>query len=503
MRILVTGGTGVIGKPVIDRLIQRGHSVRLLSRNAERDAGLWPERVEPYSGSVSDAGLVRGAAEGCDAVLHIAGIVAEEPPAVTFQEVNVEGTRRLLEEAQRAGAARFVYVSSLGASHGASDYHCSKREAEELVRGFQGSWLVLRPGKVYGPGDDVISTLLAMVRTLPAIPTVGWGKQPFQPIWMDDLAQCLVAAAEAEEPAGVTLELAGSEVTTTAEVLEILGEITGRSPPRLPLPASVIGAGSSLAESLGFQPGINDDVLTMLAEENVIEGEENALVTVFNVSPTPLRDGLRRLADELPERLPSEGVGPLYRHRYWADIRGGRLDADALFTLVCDHFGELAPEPLLEVDAEGRGEVALRPGATLTLSVPLRGTIQVRVEEVRDRAATSVTLAGHPLSGMIRFLVRELTAHDGGPQPLRFEVRSYFRGSNVADRAVMATVGRPLQETTWRSLVEAVVQRSGGEAVEGVQTSHGRLSEDEAEHVERWVEGLVMRRQREEADQRA
>src|SRR5690606_37962479 len=237
MRILVTGGTGVIGKPVIDRLIQRGHSVRLLSRNAERDAGLWPERVEPYSGSVSDAGLVRGAAEGCDAVLHIAGIVAEESPAVTFQEVNVEGTRRLLEEAQRAGAARYVYVSSLGASHGASDYHCSKREAEELVRGFQGSWLVLRPGKVYGPGDDVISTLLAMVRTLPAIPTVGWGKQPFQPIWMDDLAQCLVAAAEAEEPAGVTLELAGSEVTTTAEVLEILGEITGRSPPRLPLPA--------------------------------------------------------------------------------------------------------------------------------------------------------------------------------------------------------------------------------------------------------------------------
>src|SRR5688500_11733885 len=133
MRVLVTGGTGVVGKPAVDKLLERGHTVRLLSRNADRDARLWESGVEPFAGSVGDDESVRGAAAGCDAVLHIAGIVAENPPEVTFDEVNVQGTRRLLAEAERAGVRRFVYLSSLGADRGTSDYHRSKRAAEVLV----------------------------------------------------------------------------------------------------------------------------------------------------------------------------------------------------------------------------------------------------------------------------------------------------------------------------------------------------------------------------------
>jgi Domain of unknown function (DUF1990) len=121
----------------------------------------------------------------------------------------------------------------------------------------------------------------------------------------------------------------------------------------------------------------------------------------------------------------------------------------------------------------------------------------VRVEEVRDRSATSVTLAGHPLSGVIRFLVRERPSGSVGPPPLRFEIRSYFRGSNVADGLLVSTVGRPLQDATWQRVVEAVVQRSGGRAPDGVRTDQRVLSSEEAEHVERWVEELVRRHRRE------
>jgi nucleoside-diphosphate-sugar epimerase len=495
MRILVTGGTGVIGRPTVDRLVERGHIVRLLSRQAERDAGLWAEGVEAHPGSVTDPGRVLHAADRCDVVLHIAGIVAEDPPELTFALVNVEGTRRLLEEARRAGVPRFVYVSSLGADRGRSDYHTSKREAEALVRQFDGDWLILRPGNVYGPGDEVISTLLEMVRTLPAIPTVGMGDQPFQPIFADDLAECLVAAVVRGTPSRVALELAGNEVTSTVGILEILSDITGKDPPRIPLPSMLVERGVEVAGALGVDLPISQDVLTMLAEENVLDpGTPNALTDVFGVQPTPLRVGLERLADALPERLPSEGVGPLYRHRYWADIRASQLDADALFRVVCQEFGALAPEGLLRVDVEGRGSTCLEPGATLTLEIPLRGTIQVRVAEVQDRAATSVTLAGHPLSGVIRFLVREPVSRDG-PPGLRFEVRSYFRGSNFADGAVMATVGRPLQDATWRGMVEAVVRRSGGEATGGVHSDQHTLSAEEAAHVESWVDALVLRQQ--------
>lgn len=493
MRVLMTGGTGVIGSPVVSGLLERGHTVRLFSRGAERDAQAFAGRVEIHPGSISDGDAVRGAAEECDAVLHIAGIVSEDPPEITFRKVNVEGTANLLREAERAGVTRFIYISSLGADRGASDYHRSKHEAEGLVQAFPGSWLILRPGNVYGPGDAVISTLLQMVRVLPAIPTIGAGDDPFQPIYASDLASAIIAALEEPGFERQILELAGAEVTTMNGLLEVMAEITGKDPPRFPLPNKVLEAGAVLAGSLGIDLPISHDVLTMLQEENVIgSGGRNALIDLFGIQPTPLRIGLERLAEALPERLPSQGVGSLDRHRYWADIRGARMQADELFSIVCREFGQLAPEQLLRVDPEGRGSADLVEGETLALAIPLRGTIQVRVEEVAERAATSVTLEGHPLSGMIRFLVRE-------PEPgtLRFEVRSYFRGSNQIDRAIMSSVGGALQGATWRSMVEAVVARSGGQIVDGVHADQQPLSDEEARHVENWVEELVLRRKRE------
>src|SRR5215211_1794919 len=115
MHILVTGGSGVVGVGAVTELLRRGHSVRLLARHAREDSRQWPSGVTPVVGDVADAASIRGAADGCDAVLHVAGIVEESPPKVTFQRVNVDGTANMCAEAERAGARRFVFVSSLGA----------------------------------------------------------------------------------------------------------------------------------------------------------------------------------------------------------------------------------------------------------------------------------------------------------------------------------------------------------------------------------------------------
>src|SRR6185436_17517102 len=130
MRILVTGGSGVVGVGTVTELVRRGHDVRLLARHARDDVRQWSTGVTPLVGDISEPTSIAGAADGCDAVLHVAGIVEESPPDVTFHRVNVDGTRNILAEAQRAGVRRFVYVSSLGAAEGKSDYHRSKREAE-------------------------------------------------------------------------------------------------------------------------------------------------------------------------------------------------------------------------------------------------------------------------------------------------------------------------------------------------------------------------------------
>jgi uncharacterized protein YbjT (DUF2867 family) len=495
MKVLVTGGTGVVGKAAVDHLLRRGHTVRLLSRHAEDDVRQWAEGVEPRTGDVGDPASIRGAADGCDAVLHVAGIVAESPPEVTFEKVNVEGTRNLVAEARRAGAGRFVYVSSLGAERGSSDYHRSKKAAEDVVRAEAGGgWLVCRPGNVYGPGDEVISLLLKMVRTFPAVPVVGTGDHPFQPMWVEDLGEALARAVEGEGGSGATLDMAGPELTTMSGLLDLLEEVTGRDPVRVPVPEWLARSGSGAADALGVQLPVNADQVTMLLEGNVIPpGGTNALTEVFGVTPTPLREGVRRLADALPERLPSDGTGDLQRQRYWADIRGGRLGAAEVLQMVRTDFDGLTPEGLVEAGAEPGTRKPLEKGETLTLAIPLRGTIQVRVEDVTENAITCVTLEGHPLSGAIRFMAEE---RDG---LVHFEVRSYTRASDLVDRVGMAMGGQAAQKATWTGMVEEVVRRSGGEAVDGVQSETEELSEEQAHGVEEWVEELVMRRRRDEA----
>ncbi|MBW3627908.1 MAG: DUF1990 family protein [Gemmatimonadetes bacterium] len=493
MRVLVTGGTGVVGKPAVDHLLGRGHTVRLLSRHAERDAKQWPERVEPFQATVGDRASMAGAADGCEAVLHIAGIVAETPPEVTFQRINVDGTRYLVEEAQRAGVKRFVHVSSLGADRGESDYHRSKLAGEQVARTFQRDWLILRPGNVYGPGDEVISLLLKMVRALPAVPVVGTGSQPFQPVWADDVGQALALSVEKGAPGEVYL-LAGPEQTSMSELLDMLAEVTGKRPHRIPIPNAIASFGSRLMESAGIDlVPVNSDQIKMLEEENVIPpGEENALITVFGVQPTPLSKGLALLADSLPEQLPSEGVGEMLRQRYWADIQGSGMTAEQLMEVLRREFSTLTPDGTLQVGTEPGSNTNLDPGATITLDIPLRGTMQVRIEEVTPDTLTMATLGGHHLAGVIRFQTRE---HEGGR--LRFEIVSYTRAANWLDWIGRTTVGRPLQHATWQATVQAVVDRSGGQAPEGVQTEETTLPE--TERIERWAEDLVMARKRGEA----
>ena len=293
MRVLVTGGSGLIGRPTVDRLLEHGHSVRLFSRDAERDATRWPSGVEPLAGSITRDEDVRGAAEGCDAVLHLVGIASESGPECTFGSVNVEGTRRVVEEAARAGVRRLIYLSSLGADQGSTEYQRSKFAAEGLVSRWEGNWLICRPGNVYGPGDKMISVLLKLVRTLPAIPTIRAGDQPFQPIWVGDLAEACARAIEREEPVREALELAGPEQITPNQLVRLIGEVIQKKVVTFPVPDWTALAGSEALARFGIDLHFGRDQITMLREGNVIPPDGgNALTEVFGVQPTPVRDGL-------------------------------------------------------------------------------------------------------------------------------------------------------------------------------------------------------------------
>jgi hypothetical protein len=320
---------------------------------------------------------------------------------------------------------------------------------------------------------------------------IGTGEDRFQPIWVEDLAAVLSQCVHRTDLHGRVLEIAGEEKTCLNDLLDRMAEITGRTPARIPIPAFLASAGATVAGLLGAKLPINESQLMMLSEGNVIETPgANALISVFHIKPTSLDSGLRKLADALPEQTPDKGVGMLKRKRFWMDIAGSSLAPEELFSRFRLRFGELTP--FVNVHAEPGTPAILGKGTTLTMALPGRGNVQVRVEQLMPKSATLVTLVGHPLAGAIHFLA------DRQGDLVRFEVQVYDRPANLADWLMMRAVGDGVQERTWQSLVQAMVMESGGATTTAIQQEETVLDEDTAERVEEWVKELVVERKRAE-----
>ncbi|MBA3670874.1 MAG: NAD-dependent epimerase/dehydratase family protein [Gemmatimonadaceae bacterium] len=494
---MVTGGTGVVGRGTVTELVARGHSVVLVSRHAHEDARQWPEGVTPHAGDVADEPSLAGAAMGCDAVLHLAAIV-EESAEATFQQVNVEGTRHVVREASRAGVARFVHVSSLGAPDGASAYHRSKAAGETVVASeFRGAWTICRPGNVYGPGDEQISVFLRLVRgPTPIVPLIGSGDQQFQPVWWEDVARALADVVEREDLAGRALDLAGAERTSQNDLLRRFSTITGRNLHGVAVPEFLATLGARVVSTIGWDVHFTDDQLAMLREGNVIsDGGTNDLVDTLGITPTPLDTGLRQLAELQPEQLPGDGVGSLTRKRFWADITGSPLGAEQLFAVFRTHFNEVTAV-FVEVAAEPGSEAGMREGGSLTLSLPMRGHVQVRAAGLEECGVTLLTLQGHPLAGAVRFGTEARGA------AVRFQVEVFDRAATVIDLVAMRTLGDRLQAHTWSNVVERMIELSEGAAPDGVHDASESLSETDAEAVHRWLEEMTLQQKRTENAER-
>ncbi|HSK17826.1 MAG TPA: DUF1990 family protein [Longimicrobiales bacterium] len=496
MKILVTGGTGVVGTATLTELIGRGHQVRLLSRGADEAHEEWESSVEPFAGDIGDPESIHGAAEGCAAVIHITGIVNESPPEATFERINVHGTENVIREAERAGVRRFIFVSSLGAERGDSDYHRSKLAGEAIVRASSLSWTIARIGAVMGTGDETVSVLLRMVRTLPAVPTIGSGDQQFQPMWHEDLAWALAECLERDDVSGRTLRLAGPDVVTVSEVLDLFSAITDRSPLRIPLPSFIARAGSSVAAAAGVDTPVSAATVQMLLEGNYLRADEpNDLTGLLGARPLPTRNRLVELVDDLPEQTPDEGVGRLQRRRFRVDIHGSGISARELLQRFADGFADIVP---FEAAAEPGTPTRLRESATLTLELPARGHVQVRVESIDEQSITLATIEGHPLAGIVRFRFQD---RDNGS--IRFTIDVVERPATRLDQISMAIIGTAAQTRTWKQTAENVASAAGGTTPDDIDEESWDLDEESAEPLEEWITGLVQRRKRESENRSA
>jgi len=245
--ILLTGATGTVGTPLLRRLTAAGEPVRCLVREPRR---LGPERVRVQIalGDLGNPASFRNAMRGVDTVVHLAAAIRDQPGG-SIEELDAVATLRLVRAAERAGVKRFFFFSAIGASlHSPARFFRAKALAEQALAEADLETTVFAPSIVYSPGDPWI-TLLDRLTRLPVAPVSGAGDARYQPIWADDVADCVVAALR--NPNGNRrYELAGPEALTYDGIVKTALRAFGRRRRLLHVPLPVVRASLRVAEAL-------------------------------------------------------------------------------------------------------------------------------------------------------------------------------------------------------------------------------------------------------------
>jgi nucleoside-diphosphate-sugar epimerase len=270
-RVLITGATGFIGSRLARSFAGAATQVVALGlTNTEAERQRWEmlsgvDRIDLREVSVTEPDALRDAMAGVDAVFHLAAAQHEAGmPYAHFQQVNVEGTRHVFEAALAAGVRRVVHASTIGVYQpqalvtlatplGSSNhYGQTKLEAERMIEAEYRDRIqtvVIRISETYGPHDN---RLLKMYRAIAAGRWfhVGKGENPHHPIYIDDLVDCLAAAAEAEAAVGQTLIAAGPETVTSREMADYIAVAVGVRRPTFTVPLAPMKIVAVVLETL-------------------------------------------------------------------------------------------------------------------------------------------------------------------------------------------------------------------------------------------------------------
>ena len=269
MQVFLTGATGFIGGRILSKLVAAGHQVTCLLRGAGAVAVMqmeWPQ-VRVVQGELTQPGQWADAVAGHDVVINAVVIIRQTSQA-SFQAVHTDAPLALFEAAKRGGVKKVVQISACGADEqAASQYHTTKRAADEALKRLGLPFVVLRPWFVYGPGDQSM-TFFRSLAALPLTLVPGDGQYRVQPVQVDDLAQAVLLAVEKVELQGV-FDVGGADALTFDEMLDELARTLGKPTARKwHVPWSVMQAVAKLTDLCGGRGPISGEELGMLRRGN-------------------------------------------------------------------------------------------------------------------------------------------------------------------------------------------------------------------------------------------
>lgn len=236
--ILVTGPTGCIGRAVVDRLTSSGHAVRLLWHWGHEHRV--PRRVSVFGGDVRNMNTLVDAMEGVETVVHLASI-RREAGADRYEDVNVSGTRNVVEAVKHAKVPRLITVGCLGAeARSAFPFLRSMGKAEEIVRASGLNFTVLKSAVVFGEGDWLTAWLESISRNVPFVmPLPHRGDTKLQPIWVGDLAACVERCLTTRSTFRQVVPLGGPQSLMLSDVAALTLKVTQRKRRFVRVPSSL------------------------------------------------------------------------------------------------------------------------------------------------------------------------------------------------------------------------------------------------------------------------
>lgn len=296
-RVTVFGGTGFVGRRIVRHLSGSAATVRMASRHPARAEG---DNVEHVVADAHDERAVEAAVAGADGVVNAISLYVEHG-GDTFHSVHVEAAARIAAAARRAGIKRFVHLSGIGADAGSpSPYIRNRGEGEAAVQAAFPGAVVIRPAVMFAPDDAFLTTILGLLRTLPAYPLFGDGRTRLQPVHVDDVAAAIAQVLRQTQRPYPVYELAGPRVYSYGELLRTIARTAGLRPVLVRIPFAFWNAAAGLAENLPHPPLTRNQV-ELMQIDTTASGSRPGF-GLLGISPRSLEEELKAMLKDTAEQ---------------------------------------------------------------------------------------------------------------------------------------------------------------------------------------------------------
>ena len=283
--VTIFGGSGFLGRHTVRALARAGWRIKVATRHPARGFFLRPlgavGQIDFVKCDVSDPQSVAQALAGAQAAINLTGILFEK--GQTFEDVQAVGAANIAQAAAAAGVRALVHVSAIGADlESDSAYAVTKAQGEQAVREAFADAVILRPSIIFGPEDGFFNKFAEMARFLPALPLIGGGRTRFQPIFVGDVAQAILAALSRQD--GRTYELGGPSVYSFKQLMQLILRETGRSRALIPMPFALASLKAAFLQLLP-NPLLTMDQVRLLKKDNVVSPTAAGLADL-GITPT-------------------------------------------------------------------------------------------------------------------------------------------------------------------------------------------------------------------------